>query len=161
VGSRFHFTAFLPVVASSSGQRQEAAQDHAKIEPSRSLQILVAEDNTVNQKILEVKLTRAGHKVLLAADGRAAVDAWRGGTFDLVLMDVQMPELDGMDATRKIRELELELGRERTFIVALTAHAMKSDLDRCLAAGMDAYLGKPIDWDAMELLLAKKYSSER
>jgi CheY-like chemotaxis protein len=71
-------------------------------------------------------------------------------------MDVQMPELDGLEATREIRALEAALGRGRTFIVALTAHAMQSDIDRCLAAGMDAYLGKPVDWAVLERLLAEK-----
>ncbi|BET66522.1 hybrid sensor histidine kinase/response regulator [Opitutales bacterium ASA1] len=155
-GSRFHFTARLPVanppVAAEIPIPAEASPEGTR----RSLCVLLAEDNPVNQRIAQVKLTRAGHTATIAANGRAAVDAWREGKFDLVLMDVQMPELDGLEATREIRALESALGRGRIFIVALTAHAMQSDIDRCLAAGMDAYLGKPVDWAALERLLAEK-----
>lgn len=111
--------------------------------PLRPLQILVAEDSPVNQKLAVGILTRQGHQVTLANNGREALDALREGTFDLVLMDVQMPEMDGLEATRHIR-LGEQISGEHLPIVAMTAHAMAGDRDRCLAAGMDGYISKPI-----------------
>ncbi len=120
--------------------------------PDATLSILVAEDNVVNQRVIEVMLRRRGHRVTLAANGRLAVEACRAHAFDLVLMDVQMPEMDGLEATRTIRREELR--REvRVPIVALTAHALSSDQDRCRDAGMDAYLTKPVQIEALERLL--------
>ncbi len=108
------------------------------------LNILLAEDNRVNQKLAVRLLEKQGHSVEVVADGRAAVDAFSRRAFDLVLMDVQMPGMDGLRATSIIRR-HYEDARRRTPIVALTAHAMSSDRERCLEAGMDAYLSKPID----------------
>jgi DNA-binding response OmpR family regulator len=114
---------------------------------SRSLRILVAEDNRVNQRLAVLALGRAGHETTLASNGREAVELWAGGDFDLVLMDVQMPEVGGFEATRLIREAEREGGaRRHTPIVALTAHSGSSDRQRCLEAGMDAFVSKPIDF---------------
>ena len=109
----------------------------------RKLRVLVAEDNPVNQKVAVGLLERAGHRVVVAENGRQALAAFGAERFDLVLMDVQMPELDGLEATAAIRESERGSGR-RVPIVAVTAHAMKGDAERCLAAGMDAYLAKPL-----------------
>src|SRR4029450_3010247 len=89
-------------------------------------------------------LERRGHKVVIASNGRDAVEAMRGQSFDVVLMDVQMREMGGFEATETIRSLERENGN-RTPVVAMTAHAMKGDRERCLAAGMDEYLTKPLD----------------
>jgi PAS domain S-box-containing protein len=105
--------------------------------------ILLAEDNSVNQKVAARLLEKLDYRVDVVADGRSAVIAWQTGNFDLILMDCQMPELDGYAATREIRKLE-EANR-RIPIVALTAHAMKGDEEKCRAAGMDDYLTKPID----------------
>lgn len=110
---------------------------------SRSLHVLLAEDNEVNQELAVHTLKKRGHTVVVAADGRQAVAAWDRDRFDVVLMDIQMPEMDGFAATAVIRERERTAGR-RTPIVALTAHAMKGDRERCLAAGMDAYVSKPL-----------------
>jgi signal transduction histidine kinase/CheY-like chemotaxis protein len=108
-----------------------------------SLRVLLAEDNAVNQ-ILAVQLLEArGHRVEVAGDGRVAVDKWKDGSFDVILMDVQMPELDGFKATGEIRRLE-QSGDTHIPIVAMTAHAMKGDRERCLAAGMDDYVPKPV-----------------
>ncbi len=113
-------------------------------EVGRPLRVLLAEDHPVNQKLVTRLLERAGHTVHVAPDGRVAVAALEREPFDLVLMDVQMPEMDGFEATAAIRAREREKGGH-TVIVAMTAHAMKGDYERCLAAGMDGYVAKPID----------------
>ena len=105
--------------------------------------ILVAEDNVVNQRVAKGVLDKHGHTVVLAGNGREAVNAVATQRFDLVLMDVQMPEMDGLEATRMIRGMEAITGGH-TPIVAMTAFAMKGDEQRCLDAGMDAYLSKPV-----------------
>ncbi|MDP1561339.1 MAG: response regulator, partial [Pirellulaceae bacterium] len=110
---------------------------------NRSLRILLAEDNRVNQRLAVGLLERMGHRVAVVESGQAAVDACQRDSFDLVLMDVQMPGLDGLDATRAIRTNERLLGRHVP-IIAMTAHAMSGDRQRCLDAGMDDYLSKPI-----------------
>jgi PAS domain S-box-containing protein len=107
------------------------------------LRVLLAEDNLVNQRLAVRLLEKAGHAVRVAANGRQAVEATAQERFDVVLMDVQMPELGGMEATELIRRRERESG-EHVPIIALTAHAMKGDRERCLAAGMDGYVAKPI-----------------
>ena len=112
--------------------------------PSRPLRLLVAEDNRVNQALMVHLLQKQGHEVVLAANGLEALTAWQRQPFDAILMDVQMPELDGLQTTLRIRAGEKTAGR-RTPIIALTAHAMTGDRERCLAAGMDAYLPKPVD----------------
>jgi CheY-like chemotaxis protein len=112
-------------------------------DPMAVLRVLVAEDNAVNQRLAARLLEKRGHRVTVTANGREAVEALADQTFDLVLMDVQMPEMDGFEATALIREKEQHKGGHIP-IIALTAHAMKGDKDRCLAAGMDGYLAKPI-----------------
>ncbi|HUJ28839.1 MAG TPA: response regulator [Myxococcales bacterium] len=107
------------------------------------LRILLAEDNPINQQVAVNLLARRGHSVLVANDGREAVSAMSAGRFDVVLMDVQMPELNGFEATAAIRAMEKPSGR-RIPIIGLTAHAMKGDRERCLEAGMDAYVAKPL-----------------
>jgi CheY-like chemotaxis protein len=108
-----------------------------------TLHILLVEDNPINQKVAQRLLERAGHSVTLAANGREAVDHVCNRRFDLVLMDVQMPEMDGLEATVAIRQQEAGTDRHLP-IVALTAHAMVGDRERCLAAGMDGYVSKPV-----------------
>jgi PAS domain S-box-containing protein len=110
--------------------------------------ILVAEDDAVNQKVALRFLSLAGYKVDTVDDGRQAVDAWRKGIYDLILMDCQMPELDGYAATREIRSLETEA--ERIPIIALTANAMPGVQAACTAAGMDGYISKPVDREQLE-----------
>jgi len=110
--------------------------------------VILAEDNPVNQKFALRVLQKNGHTVEVAGTGKEALDAWQKGPCDVILMDVQMPEMDGFEATARIREQESGSGR-RTPIVAMTAHAMKGDRERCLEAGMDGYVTKPIKATAM------------
>ena len=107
------------------------------------LRVLLTEDNVINQKLAIGVLTKYGHEVTVANDGQEAVEALEVDEFDVVLMDVQMPVMDGFEATRIIRERDHEAGRH-TPIIAMTAHAMKGDREKCLAAGMDEYVAKPI-----------------
>jgi len=113
--------------------------------------ILLAEDNLVNQKVAVRLLEKLDYRVHVVADGHAVVAAWRTGNFDLILMDCQMPGMDGYEATRTIRKLED--GKAHIPIVALTAHAMKGDEDKCRAAGMDDYLSKPINRATLDACL--------
>jgi CheY-like chemotaxis protein len=121
-------------------------------DPMMVLRILVAEDNAVNQRLVIRLLEKRGHRVVLAADGRQAIEALDQGSFDLVFMDVQMPETDGLEATGIIRKKEEKTGKHQP-IIALTAHAMTGDRDRCLAAGMDGYLTKPIRPQELDQIL--------
>ena len=111
----------------------------------RPLRVLVVDDHVVNQAVVSAVLRRWGHAVATALDGREAVDKSAGEPFDLVLMDLQMPEMDGLQATRLIRERELSQSLPRLPIVAMTARAMTADRDQCRAAGMDGFLSKPLD----------------
>jgi PAS domain S-box-containing protein len=125
---------------------------HDAREPSSSLRILLAEDNLVNQRLATRLLEKRGHFVVLAANGREAVTALERESFDLVLMDLQMPEMDGFEATAAIREQEKVTGNHLP-IVALTAHAMKGDREKCIEGGMDGYLTKPIRPQELDELL--------
>jgi CheY-like chemotaxis protein len=170
-GSTFHFTVRLtttargdagpdgsgtvdaePTTPASAGAPREAAStdrvreiaDPAALASSPAiLKVLLAEDNEVNQRIALAMLKRLGHRAVLAPHGQAAVDQTEREVFDVVLMDVQMPELSGLDAATMIRRRERYTGQSLQ-IIALTAHAMEGDRERCLAAGMNAYLSKPL-----------------
>jgi two-component system, sensor histidine kinase and response regulator len=116
---------------------------HSLHEGRRRLTILLAEDSAVNQKLAVRLLEKRGHAVVAAETGKAALEALTKQSFDLVLMDVQMPEMDGLEATMAIRESEKTTGKHIP-IIAMTANAMVGDKERCLAAGMDAYVSKPL-----------------
>ncbi|MGC8605581.1 MAG: response regulator, partial [Desulfomonilaceae bacterium] len=118
---------------------------HSIRETKRSLNILLAEDNLINQKLAVSLIQRMGHKVSVAQDGKQAVEAVERETFDVILMDVQMPGMDGLEATRAIRTRESLLGQPRIPIIAMTAYAMAGDRERCFEAGMDGYVSKPIN----------------
>ena len=116
------------------------------------LSVLLVEDNAVNQRLAARLLEKRGHRVMVTANGREALAALEKEVFDLVFMDVQMPEMDGLEATAAIRKHE-ELSGKHQAVIALTAHAMKGDLERCLAAGMDGYLSKPIRPQELDAIL--------
>ena len=160
-GSTFHFTArfalprqrlaVIPLTDESCASTSAPAHDTV---PSVPLRILLAEDNRVNQTLARRMMEKEGHRVLVAEDGRRAIAMLRDGSFDVVLMDIQMPEMDGFEATAAIRARERKTG-VHVPIIAMTAHAMKGDEERCLAAGMDGYVSKPIDTPTLLAAIAR------
>jgi signal transduction histidine kinase/CheY-like chemotaxis protein len=123
---------------------------------SPSLRILLAEDNQVNQRVAMTMLGKMGHRITLATNGLEALEQWRQGDFDLILMDVQMPEMTGLQATTQIRREEA-IGAHVP-IVAMTASAMSEDRDRCLAAGMDDFVSKPVSYKAIEQMITATFA---
>ena len=126
---------------------------------SLSLNILLAEDNLVNQRVAMTMLGKMGHRITLATNGLEALKQWREGAFDLILMDVQMPEMTGLQATTQIRQEEA-IGAHVP-IVAMTASAMSEDRDRCLAAGMDDFVSKPVSYKAIEEMITATFSHRK
>jgi CheY-like chemotaxis protein len=121
----------------------------------RPLRVLVAEDNPVNQLVAEMMLRSLGCSAVIAADGEKALEQLAAGAFDLVLMDMQMPVMDGLEATRRLRAREAATGAPRLPVVALTANAMAENRAECLASGMDQFLPKPIRIDELQAMLAR------
>jgi PAS domain S-box-containing protein len=162
-GSTFHFT--LHLARSSAQYAHLAAQpgnetgreadrendpgEHVSPEQVRALRILLAEDNPVNQRLAVALLEKRGHQVVVVGDGQQALDVLASETFDLVLMDMQMPVMDGIEATQRIRERERSGSGAHQPIVAMTANAMQGDRERCLEAGMDGYVSKPVKPDEL------------
>jgi CheY-like chemotaxis protein len=130
--------------AAAVPQARGAHGGDAVVPPASRVRVLLVEDNVVNQTVAAALLQRRGFEVVVAGNGREGAELFRRGRFDLVLMDIQMPEMDGFESLAAIRAFEEGTGR-RTPVVALTAHALKEDRERCLAAGMDDYLSKPIE----------------
>lgn len=126
-------------------------EDRARRAERRPFKILLAEDNPVNRKVALLMLKRIGYRADTVLDGLEAVETLERRPYDIVLMDVQMPELDGVEATRRIRS-ELDPDRQ-PFIIAMTAHAINGDRERYLDAGMDAYVSKPIRIEELEAAL--------
>ncbi len=161
------FNAITDVMRSSPGKRSRSASGSGKSDKTKALlgaQVLIVEDNRVNQEVARCILENLGCRVEVASNGREAVEVFSKTPYDLVLMDCQMPELDGYEATQIIREKEKEeeksrieqgLNLRRTPIIALTAHAMKGDREQCLAAGMDDYLGKPFNQSQLSTILKR------
>jgi CheY-like chemotaxis protein len=142
-GSTFSFV--IPVRAGDAARIPATPPVHVLRPRSEGgLHCLVAEDNHVNQKLIQRMLERLGHRVTLTSNGKEALAAAQREIFDVILLDVQMPEMDGLETAGRIRRMEGAGGRERAAIVALTAHAMPGDRETCLEAGMDAYLSKPL-----------------
>ena len=126
----------------------------ALLQNYRGLRVLLAEDNLVNQKVASRLIEKLGHSVVIAGTGLEAIDALEKAEFDLVFMDVQMPDMDGLEATEKIRAKEAASGKHQT-IIAMTAHVMKGDMERCLSAGMDGYVAKPLSSAALREVLER------
>ena len=147
-GSTFSFTV--------RAEQREGVILPDPVKPPRAtaapLRILVAEDNRVNQAVVSRMLERAGHTVAIAADGQQAVEMHSSGSFDLILMDIHMPVLDGFEATARIREADRGT---YTPVIALTANAMNGDRERCLRAGMDGYIAKPVSREVLLDTLAE------
>jgi CheY-like chemotaxis protein len=156
-GSRFQFTARFGMTSRTSLDLASIARAISPLapppapseHPAAILRILLAEDNAINQRLATRLLEKRGHKVEVTATGREALTMLEEAPFDVVLMDVQMPDMDGLQATALIRERESRLGMH-TPIIALTAHTMKGDRERCLSAGMDDFITKPVN--AVELI---------
>jgi CheY-like chemotaxis protein len=148
----------IDCIQRASSRQHAVAAD--SVTPIRAVQrwagvrVLVAEDNVVNQRVARRFLERLGCEVEVVDDGAQAVEALSRSSYDFVLMDMQMPIMDGLEASRRIREQE-QTNRQRTPIVALTADAMVGTFERCLEAGMDDYLTKPIDVKRLEEVLAR------
>ena len=134
----------------------EAAE--ASAPNAKGLSILVAEDNEINALLARALLTRLGHRPTIASNGEAAVESWlaaraAGASYDLVLMDVQMPGMDGLEAARHIRAAEAQAGNKRTHMLALSANVQTEDHDAALAAGLDGLLVKPLDRERLREVL--------
>jgi signal transduction histidine kinase/CheY-like chemotaxis protein len=147
-GSAFAFTLPLERLADDAAEGVAAAEDAAE-QPERSIKVLAAEDNATNRLILQALLAPLGVEVTLVGDGAEAVEAFGAGAFDLILMDVQMPRMDGLAATAEIRRIERSAGRPATPIIALTANVMRHQIEQYRAAGMDGYVAKPIELTAL------------
>jgi len=157
-GSTFTVGLRLPRAAATEDRARAARTDgagaaggDAPLRPLRALRVLVAEDNAVNQMLVQAALHQVGHQAVVVPDGALAVRAAAEGGYDVVLMDMQMPQMDGLQATRAIRALPGVAGRVP--IIAMTANARAEDRRACLAAGMDEHLGKPVDLDALSAIL--------
>jgi PAS domain S-box-containing protein len=153
-GSTFYFTAhFGLATAIPATDETQPREERTAATPSRKLHILVADDNLVNLRLARSLLAKQGHSVLTVGSGREALAALEKQSFDLVLMDVQMPDMDGFEATKAIRAQE-RISQKHLPIVAMTAHAMIGDRERCLAAGMDSYVTKPVDANKLSAAIA-------
>ena len=157
-GACFHFSVPLRPVAPP---RDQPAVPVAT-DGLAGMRVLVAEDNAVNQLVIDGLLRRLGIEATLVGNGEEAVAAVAGGDYDILLLDCEMPRMDGFAAARHIREAERQRGGRRLPIVAMTAHAFADSRDRCLAAGMDDHLGKPLTLESVaEKLRAWGVSSAR
>jgi signal transduction histidine kinase/DNA-binding response OmpR family regulator len=144
-GSTFHFTAVFQLTETASGPAESLRRlASASGVSEQKLHILLAEDNVVNQRLAKRLLERRGHEVVTASTGQEALEILALKSFDVILMDLQMPDMDGLEATRAIRAGERAASRH-TPIVALTAHTMRGDRERCVAAGMDGFITKPLE----------------
>jgi CheY-like chemotaxis protein/nitrogen-specific signal transduction histidine kinase len=161
-GSTFHVELPLPRVAAAAGADADA--DALPEDQGRPLRVLAAEDNDTNQLVLSTILEIFGADLHIVADGKQAVEAWKAEEYDVILMDIQMPVMDGITAAREIRRAETALNRPHTPIVALSANAMAHQVAEYLAAGMDGHVAKPIELNklhaALETALASKQEHE-
>jgi len=147
--------AFLNGVAQVMGMPPILTAEPPKVGGGSGLRVLLAEDNLVNQQVALYSLRKLGADVTVVANGRLALEAVTASPFDLVLMDCQMPEMDGYEATRQIRAAAIRSGERPIPVIAMTANALSGDRDRCLEAGMDDYLGKPFKQDELREVIAR------
>jgi CheY-like chemotaxis protein len=143
------YAAFQATMGIREREPAPPAISPAVVPPGSGLHVLVAEDNQVNQKIAVAMLGKMGHRVTLAGNGVEAIAKWGKGGFDLIFMDVQMPEMDGLEAARQIRSAEHANGTHIP-IIAMTANAMTGDRERCIASGMNDYVSKPVSRRSLE-----------
>jgi CheY-like chemotaxis protein len=134
-------------------QKTSAKENKTVKKLHKKLKVLLAEDNVINQKVAVYNLEDWGHEVEVAENGEIAFQKYKNEAYDLILMDIQMPILDGLKATKKIREYEKERGKTAVKIVAMTANALKGDDQICYDAGMDAYISKPFKREDFENLI--------
>ncbi|HEX5379826.1 MAG TPA: ATP-binding protein [Phenylobacterium sp.] len=158
-GSTFRFVLPLERLGDECGEAASGEAQRLDFGPDTPLRVLAAEDNSVNQLVLKTLLHQVGIDPVVVNDGEQALEAWRREPWDLILMDVQMPVLDGPDATRRIRSEEAAAGRGRTPIVALTANAMAHQIADYLASGMDGFVAKPIDAAKLFAAIAEAVST--
>ncbi len=152
-GSRFRVT--LPLTEGETPPRQSLPRPAGAAQAEPPLRVLIAEDNSINVKVAATYLSRRGHQATVAVNGQEALEELTNNIFDLVLMDVEMPLVDGLEATRRLRAGHCGSGNRTIPVVAMTAHALSGSMERCLAAGMTDYLPKPLDFHALEALLKR------
>jgi CheY-like chemotaxis protein len=155
-GSEFWFTANFGKIKDNS-IRQSNLSPYPEVKKFRELNILFAEDNEVNQQVLNSMLHRLGHKTSIASNGLEALNLIKQNKYDLIFMDIQMPIMDGIQATRFIRDWEQKNNKPNTTIIAITAHSMDGDREHFLETGMNDYISKPIDKNLLEQKIHKWY----
>ncbi len=148
VGSIFHFTVFIPQADSAAPSKASTGKTQAAFRATRALKILLAEDIPENVELASIRLEAVGHQLDVAVNGLEAVEKFSKGSYDLILMDVQMPVMDGLEATRKIRKMEVKLGGHIP-IISLSASVLMRDKTDCVEAGMDGFVSKPIDFNKL------------
>ncbi len=157
-GSTFWFTVTLDTTDQETYE-QDSSKEHVNTRTKKSktnLKILLAEDNLINQKVAMVNLSNLGHQVEVANNGKEAVDKFKMKNFDLIFMDIQMPEMDGLEATKKIRDIENSQNVVRKIpIIAMTANSMEGDREKCLQSGMDDYVSKPFKQNELVTIFSK------
>lgn len=153
-GSTFHFTACIPQAVNVASCEAGAGKIQEAFHATRALKILLAEDIPENAELVSIRLEAVGHQLDVAVNGLETVEKFSKGSYDLILMDVQMPVMDGLEATRKIRKIEVERG-DHIPIISLSASALAKDKVHCVEAGMDGFVSKPIDFDELFSEIAK------
>jgi len=156
-GSVFWFTVVLKKSKMERLSKKNGTdQSNMKTIKTPKLNILLAEDNMVNQKVASIHLQKMGHNVIVANNGKLAIEKFKENSYDIVLMDVQMPEMDGFESTKRIRQFEKEQKiQDKTPIIAMTANAMRGDKEKCIMAGMDDYISKPFTAESLMKILIK------
>ena len=157
-GSTFWFTAVFKIGEKSDEKDESKNIQDEGLSTKRKLKILLAEDNKINQRVAIVNLKNLGHKVDLANNGKEAVELFKKNLYDIVLMDIMMPIMDGIESTRLIREIQDNQAIKKGIpIVAMTANALKGDREKLLAQGMNSYISKPFSRDQLKVVLLNPF----